>query len=142
MRVLLYTENINHYKRLYDRSGKGYAFQIQRCAGNTAVLVLETITDRTAAERLRGVSLFVKKSDMPSLKEDEFYIHDLIGKKVRVVGLYNELEVIDVKNFGAGDLIELWESEESFFVPFTKANLPEKDGQMFLSREAYEAFKN
>jgi 16S rRNA processing protein RimM len=43
------------------------------------ILAFEGIADRTAAERLRGVELFVHPDDRRSLDDDEFWSDDLVG---------------------------------------------------------------
>ena len=45
------------------------------------LLLLEN-TDRTAAEQLRGASLFLKKSDFPALPEGSYYQWELKGLRV------------------------------------------------------------
>lgn len=143
IRVILYTENLNQYNRLYDQNEKKYVFQILHAKGNTAILSLDNVTDRNMAEQLVGTSLFIKKTDVPILGKNKFYIFDLIGKKIKVLNDDADLQIVDVKNFGAGDLIELREEgSSSFFVPFTEENFPEIKEKMFLSAKAYKDFKN
>ena len=143
VRAVLYTDNLDQYKKLYDQDRKEYDFRVLHRKGNTTVLSLGGITDRNDAEQLVNSSFFVKKTDMPALEENKFYIFDLIGKKIKVADTDKELQIIDVKNFGAGDLIELAEdNQESFFVPFTKENFPETGDSMVISEKAYGDFQN
>ena len=105
--------------------------------------MLSSISDRTSAEKLKGAFFFIKREDMQILDEDKFYVCDLIGMNLKVLKSSElELKIIDVKNFGAGDLIEISEGKSSFYVPFTKENFPEEEGELFLSKKAYEDFKN
>ena len=142
--VFLYTDNINHYKKIYDRDGNEFQFKLLSQKGNTAVIKLDSVDDRNDAEKLKGMSFFVKKEDLPKLDSDQFFICDLIGQKVAVIGEDIDLKIIDVKNFGAGDLIEISEAgaKESFFIPFTRENFPETDGEIEISSETYENFRN
>ena len=147
VRVFLYTDNVNHYKKIYDRDGDEYRFKLLNQKGNTAVIKLDSIDNRNEAENLKGMSFFVKKEDLPKLDENQFFICDLIGQKVSVIGEVEknvDLKIINVKNFGAGDLIEISEKGEkdSFFIPFTKENFPETDGEIAISSETYKNFKN
>jgi 16S rRNA processing protein RimM len=50
--------------------------------GDEVVASLRGITDRDAAEALRGARIFVARSSFPSADEDEFYWVDLIGLAV------------------------------------------------------------
>lgn len=144
VRVFLYTDDINHYKKIYDRDGNEFRFKLLNQKGGSAVIKLDSIDNRNDAEKLKGASFYVKKEDLPKLDENQFFICDLIGQKVSVIGEDVDLEIIDVKNFGAGDLIEISEegSKDSFFVPFTKENFPETDGEISISFETYRNFKN
>ena len=44
------------------------------------------ITDRTLAERMTGAHLSLPLSELPKLEEGEFFIHDLVGYEVVLVG--------------------------------------------------------
>jgi 16S rRNA processing protein RimM len=78
-----------------------------RSAGpNVAICRMDGVADRDAAEKLRGTELFVKRADLPELKDGEHYIADLIGMKVSGRG-WTARVVADVHNFGAGDILEL-----------------------------------
>ena len=119
-------------------------FKILNQKNNTAVIKFESVNDRNEAEKLKGISFYVKKEDLPSLNSNQFFICDLIGQKVSVIGKNVDLEIVDVKNFGAGDLIEISEkgAKDSFFIPFTKENFPETNGEISISSETYRNFKN
>jgi len=82
--------------------------------------------DRNAAEALSGTKLFFLRDHLPVTQQDEYYIRDL--KKLSVVNENGEKIgiIIDVANFGAGDIIEIRfnnDLEEMF--PFTKEFFPE-----------------
>lgn len=49
------------------------------------VLALAGVADRTAAERLRGLRVWIPASELTPLAADQFYLHDLIGLRVRHV---------------------------------------------------------
>ena len=68
---------------------------------------IKGVDERNAAEALKGLELKIERSVLPAADEDEFYFADLIGLSVkrdddRVVG-----KIVDVVNFGAGDLLEI-----------------------------------
>ena len=144
VRVFLYTDNVNHYKKIYDRSGNEFYFKVLNQKNNAAVIKFEAVDDRNEAEKLKGISFYVKKEDLPKLGSNQFFVCDLIGQKVVVTGKNVDLKIIDVKNFGAGDLIEISEegAKDSFFIPFTKENFPETNGEISISSDTYKNFKN
>jgi 16S rRNA processing protein RimM len=50
--------------------------------GQTVILELEGITDRTAAERMGKPRVFAAESDLPPLEEGEYFVDQLIGLEV------------------------------------------------------------
>lgn len=108
----------------------GLAITILSARTNTNVLVakLAGVNDRTAAERLNGVELYVDRDLLPPpLDEEDFYHADLIGLEARLADGTVLGEVITVPNFGAGDLIEIRNprSGDTYLYPFTRRVVPE-----------------
>lgn len=98
-------------------------------AGESVVLArLEGVTDRNAAEALRGLRLYVSRDVLPEPEADEFYHHDLIGLTAVLVTGEKLGTVEAVHNFGAGDLLEVSrDGKSSVMVPFTNAVVPTVD---------------
>ena len=145
VRVFLYTYSINHYKKIYDLDGNEFNFKVLNQKGDTAVIKFDSVNNRNEAENLRGTSFFIKKEDLPELESNQFYICDLIGQKISVISENIDLKIVDVKNFGAGDLIEILEKggKDTFFIPFTKENFPEADdSEIVITADTYKNFKN
>jgi 16S rRNA processing protein RimM len=65
---------------------RGRSAEIVRRAGTDAhpILRLQGVTDRTAAEQLRGERLTVQSVEAPSLGEGEWWAHELEGCEVYV----------------------------------------------------------
>ena len=53
-----------------------------RSHGDDVVAAIRDVTDRNAAEALRGARIFVARSSFPTAADDEFYWVDLIGLQV------------------------------------------------------------
>jgi 16S rRNA processing protein RimM len=98
-------------------------------AGESVVLArLEGVTDRNAAEALRGLRLYVPRAALPAPEADEYYHHDLIGLAAVLVSGERLGTVEAVHNFGAGDLLEVSrDGASSVVVPFTNAVVPTVD---------------
>lgn len=78
-----------------------------RAAGrDIAICRVDGITDRTAAEALRGTELFISRDALPAVTDGEYYQADLIGFDVVRAGA-SLGRVACFQNFGAGDIIEL-----------------------------------
>jgi len=85
------------------------------------------ITDRSAAERLRNVDLYVPRERLPAPGTDEFYHADIIGLTAEDAAGTPLGTVIAIHNFGAGDLLEIAPvaSRHAVLVPFTAAMVPQ-----------------
>jgi 16S rRNA processing protein RimM len=70
------------------------------------IATIDGVLSRNDAETLKGKSLFVDRSAMPNLQEDEYYYSDLVG--MRIVDLAGEElgTVRFVGDFGGGDFLE------------------------------------
>jgi 16S rRNA processing protein RimM len=113
-----------------DRAGLTVTIETARVQKTVVVARLKGVSDRTGAERLNGVSLFIDRAVLPEPEEeDEFYHADLIGLEARLEDGTIIGEVAALPNFGAGDLIEIRDprSGDTYLYPFTKAVVPDID---------------
>jgi 16S rRNA processing protein RimM len=78
-----------------------------RDGGKMAVARFEGVADRTAAELLRGSLVEIEREALPSLEEGEYYHSDLIGLPCFDLDGGRLGTVVEVENFGAGDLLEV-----------------------------------
>lgn len=117
--VLASEDGAQRFEVLSLRPGKGGAV-IARLAG---------VSDRDAAERLKGVRLYIERARLPEPETDEWYHGDLIGLAAIDADGQKLGDVVSVQNFGAGDLLEirLADSRKTGFVPFTAECVPHVD---------------
>jgi 16S rRNA processing protein RimM len=120
------------YSPLESRDGRAFAIVSARPAAGKApdmlVVRVEGVTTRDMAEALNGLELLVPRDRLPATEADEFYHDDLIGLEVRMRDGTGAGTVVAVRNFGAGDLIEVAPQRgATFLVPFTRAVVPEVD---------------
>ncbi|HEY8065578.1 MAG TPA: ribosome maturation factor RimM [Methylosinus sp.] len=87
---------------------------------------LKGVADREAATALTGVELYLPRASLPAPEEDEFYLADLEGLRAETGAGETLGVVIAVRNFGAGDLLEVRPPAggETMLFPFTKAVVP------------------
>jgi 16S rRNA processing protein RimM len=98
-----------------------------------AVARFAEITDRTAAEALRGTPLTVPRSALPRLDEGEYYHADLIGLAAFSDAGEPLGTVVAVENFGAGDLLEIeTPGGKRFMVPMTADAVPAWDDERLV----------
>ncbi len=115
------------YKKLLLADGTpGPVLLSVRPAKGAIVARIKGSDDRNGAERLRGLKLFISRTDLPPPDEDEFYLADLIGLAVesQAGDLLGTIKA--VQDFGAGDLLEIQPSKgPSWWLPFTQEAVPE-----------------
>ena len=122
-------EAIAAYGPLSDESG-ARRFEIELVGAQKGVLLarINGVADRNAAERLKGLRLYVRRADLPSPEADEFYEADLIGlDAMREDGtLFGTIRAVN--DFGAGASLEIEDpSGKMVLVPFTNAAVPVVD---------------
>jgi 16S rRNA processing protein RimM len=133
VRLRSFTEDplaFTEYGPLESEDGR-QRFEIEalRPAKDHFVARLSGVPDRTAAEKLTNVKLYVSRDVLPDLDEDEtFYFADLIGLDAFTQDGAKYGSVTAVHNFGAGDILEIRrESGELVMLPFTETVVPEVD---------------
>ena len=137
-------ENVGAYGALLDEAGRElFEVEVIGPAKGGIVVKAEGISDRDAAEALRGVRLYVARSRLPEPEPDAFYYEDLVGLAVQDTDGRSLGQVIGVHDFGAGEVIEYRApTGDSAMVPFTLGLVPEVDlaeGRLVVAAEASEA---
>lgn len=123
-------QDITAYGPLETEDGaRQLDLSVARVTPKGVIARIAGITDRTAAERLKGLLLYVDRARLPPAEEGEFYHSDLIGLRAedaegRTIGA-----VAAMPNYGAGDLMELRleGSRKTELIPFTDAFVPVVD---------------
>lgn len=132
VRLKLFAESADSLKRheqvrVGDRlltltSLKGDRTPIARFAG---------ISDRNAAEALRGQLLTIPRAALPPLEAGEYYHADLIGLPCEAEGGTPLGRVVAVEDFGAGDLLEIEKPDgRRTMVPFRAGVADLVDGRI------------
>ena len=118
-------EAIAGYGALSD--DKGETFEITECRPDKAGVIarIRGVTDRSAAESLKGKDLYVARSVLPEPDEDEFYHSDLIGLAATGTDGQPIGTVKAVLDYGAGEFLEIVPpAGRALLVPFTNAAVP------------------
>jgi 16S rRNA processing protein RimM len=119
-------ETLGAYGPLHTEDGRRFTITHARAnKPDEAIVRFAEIADRNAAESLKGTELFVSRSALPAVKDEEFYHADLIGLRAedgegRMLGT-----VSAIHNFGAGDVIEIKRDDgDTVMLPFTREVVP------------------
>ncbi|MBW2465206.1 MAG: 16S rRNA processing protein RimM, partial [Deltaproteobacteria bacterium] len=78
------------------------AYRVEKAGtgrGGEVRLALEGVEGRNAADELRGLFVLADEADLPSLAEDEYYWHQLVGCQVE-----------DTAGAPIGRVKEIWET--------------------------------
>ena len=113
------------YGPLSDEAGKKvYRVEALSAARGAVLARIEGVADRTAAEALRGLRLYVERTRLPDAGEREWYEADLVG--LAAVGRDGRDwgKVVAFHDFGAGSVMEV---SGGAMLPFTDEAVPEID---------------
>ena len=117
------------------RSFNGGALTMTKLRDSTIARFAE-VTDRNAAEALRGTFLTVPRDALPPLDDGEYYHADLLG----LAAFSSDGEAVGtvgaVENFGAGDVVESRrDTGRTFMVPIHA--VPEWDRERLVVDAAF-----
>lgn len=148
LRAVAFSDNLSSYKELSTEDGQEFAFRLVRYVeGRNIIINLDKIKDRTQALDLKGTILYVQRRNLDKITApNEYYVCDLIGKKIKIEK-HDALDctVVSVRNFGAGDLIEISYQSDTFMVPFRAEYFPQdeigENGELLMTFEAFCNFK-
>lgn len=138
LRLKLFTddaEKLRTYQPLYV-AGQPRRLLELRQSGKSPIARFEGVSDRSAAEALRGALIEIDRSSLPSLEQGEYYYADLIGlpaldRDGRPVG-----RVVAVENYGAGDLLEIQnDGGKTSLIPFKPEIAELADGKVVVDPE-------
>ncbi|MBY0430480.1 MAG: ribosome maturation factor RimM, partial [Rhodospirillales bacterium] len=117
--------DIAAYGPVFDDNGRPLTLTVTGETKGVVIGILKGITDRNAAEALKGAKLHVPRSALPETREDEFYHADLIGLAVETFEGARLGTVAAIYDFGAGDVLELKQDDGGMrMLPFTRAVVP------------------
>lgn len=121
---------IADYGPLYTEDGsRSFVVKLTRPVAGGLGARVTGIKTKEEADALRGTELYVDRTRLPSLPDDEFYHSDLIGLQAVDTGGVMLGSVVAVHNHGAGDILEITGPgrKSALMLPFTMAAVPTVD---------------
>jgi len=101
-------EAIAGYGPLETEAGDArYVLRVEGATAKGLICRVDGVADRTAAEALKGVALYVARDRLPPPDEGEYYHADLIGLQAVTEAGAPLGAVVAVLNYGAGDILEV-----------------------------------
>jgi len=119
--------DIAAYGPLTDVAAKrSFTVSSLRVTAKGVVVHFKGIDDRSAAEALRGLELYIDRSALPPPEDGAYYHVDLIGLAAVDPGGTTFGTVIAVQNFGAGEMLEIQRDAApgTEYVPFSDTFVP------------------
>jgi len=131
-RLWTFTEDplaVLHYGPLSTKDGTRQIEVVKaREAKDHLVATFKGVADRSAAEKLNGLELYIPRDRLPEPDDDEYYHADLIGLTAETTAGEPLGRVIALHNFGAGNIIEIAPpSGSTLLLPFSNAVVPTVD---------------
>ncbi len=131
VKVRTFTEDPSHisaYGPLTDGHSCFNVTVVSVLGADSVIAKFDGLSSRTESERLRGKRLYVRRSSLPKLQEDEFYENELIGMDAKLEDGTTYGVISAILNFGSCDIIELSTSTGKLvMVPFSRSTFPVVD---------------
>ena len=130
VKVFPITDNVRRFNKLKKcilqkedgSNSKEVNVSASRVDRGNALVLFEGVSDRTNAERLKGLYLSVDREDAVKLPKDSYFIADLIGTEVIDDTLGSLGVVKDVFETGANQVLQIKRTgKKDLLLPFLKA---------------------
>ena len=126
IKVNIMTSTFDVFKKLNDYSNSDgtiiWSFSNIRLKGNKCVVKIDNCFSSEEVSKFKGKKIYSSKINLPATGKNEYYVSDLIGCKVIIRDNNITGQVINVKNFGAGDLLEVKLDKKIILIPFNNEN--------------------
>jgi 16S rRNA processing protein RimM len=120
----LFTE----FSGLVDSAGKPVSLRLKNAHKGNFLAEMDGISDRTAAEALRGMDIFASRAELPEAGENEFYFDDLVGLAAVTPEGSPLGRIAAIEDYGAGPVVSLrLTAGGEALLPFSEACFPEID---------------
>jgi 16S rRNA processing protein RimM len=126
LRIRTESSNLASFRRLFV-GGRAFEVRSVRPDKDDLLVELDGISDRDAAEALKGQPVTVLRSELPKPEENELYVADLVGCHVedvegRVLGV-----VAEIFFSGGHETLVVRDDKREFMLPFVEAMVVQVD---------------
>ena len=130
-------ENFFVYEEFFlGNQTKPIKLKLVRKIKQNLICIVEDIKTRNEAEKFKNLILYVRRDNLPLLKDDEFYQRDLLDFQVYNLERHNLGFVTSFNDFGGGLLVEVEKNKKRFYLPIGKPFLKDinyKDKEVILN---------
>lgn len=126
VRVYPYTDHPGRFLEIEEifLEGEEFSRKIESASvqKNMALVKISGINDRNEAERIRRTNLYIPSRNRKKLKEDEFFISDLMNLDVLDHVSHQKYgQVVDFIAQSGNDILVVKSIDGTFMIPFVKA---------------------
>ena len=137
-------ENFAYYNTIVLRRKSGeeagtYKIVRTRVQGKVAILLLEGLNTRDAAEALQGCTVWLDPAELQKLEPDEYYWHQLKGLTVLTESGRELGAVVDLFSTPAHDIMVVKGEGREYLIPVKTEiviNIDESGGKIYISPPA------
>jgi 16S rRNA processing protein RimM len=134
-------ENFKHYNKVVLQEPAGSRTEIYRVVkcraqGKLAILQLEGVSSREAAEAILGSTVWLKRAELPKLDPGEYYWHQLQGLSVLTESGQALGEVSRLFSTSAHDIMVVTGAGHEYMIPVNGdiiRNIDEQRGKIIIS---------
>lgn len=130
-------ENLFVYEEFFlGNQTKPIKLKLVRKIKQNFICIVEDVKTRNEAEKFKNLILYVRRDNLPLLKDDEFYQRDLLDFQVYNLERHNLGFVTSFNDFGGGLLVEVEKNKKRFYLPIGKPFLKDinyKDKEVILN---------
>ena len=130
IKIIMHNFEFNKFKSksissyLVDEADVFWNFQYLKINKNKLTGKLKKCNSINCAEKLNGKKIFIDINNLPKNKKNQFYIFDLINCEVKTSKNNLLGNIINIDNFGAGDLIKIKKTNNKiFYIPMNEDNI-------------------
>lgn len=131
VKVKSYTDDpqdVAAYGPVFTDDSRTLTLTVTGSGKGVVIAKVDGVDDRTQAEALKGLKLYVDRSALPPPGADSLYQADLVGLQAERTDGEVLGTVMAFHNFGAGDVMEVKNGGgESVLIPFTEEVIAEVD---------------
>ena len=134
IKIIMHNFEFNKFKSkslslyLTDEANVFWNFQYLKINKNKLTGKLKKCNSINCAEKLNSKKIFIDRNNLPRNEKNQFYIFDLINCKVKTPNNSLLGNIINIDNFGAGDLIKIKKTNnKSFYIPMNDENIVKVD---------------
>ena len=127
IKVIMLTSSFESFKMLKvylnEDASEKWNFTKMRIINKKLIVHPQNCNNREDAGKFHGKKIFSQSSNFPKINKNEYYFNDLIGCSIFMLNCKKIGNVVNVEDFGAGDLLETRIHNKTFYIPMNKDNL-------------------